>query len=946
MHVPPAPGPVHPSPALRLLARPAAILVLLTTALAVATGVRAAGTSLPGPVVLDAGWQLQDVAKESVPGAAVSRPGFTPHGWYAATVPGTVLTSLVNDGVYPEPLYGENNRPDRIPESLCRTSYWYRTQPVVPGDYAGHRIWLNFEGINYTAQVWVNGRRVGDIRGAFARGRFDVTNLVQPGAPAAIAVLIQPPPHPGHPLEQTLANGTGPNGGIMSKDGPTFICTQGWDWIPAIRDRDMGIWQKVTLSASGPVLIEDPYMVSRLPLPRTDEADLTFETTLRNATAAPVTGVLRGDFGAGAFSVPVTLPAHAARLVQLTPATAPALHVRHPRLWWPNGYGKPNLYPLRLTFTTAGGVSDVHRMHFGIRQIGYSVPGSENLTLTVNGVPVMCRGGDWGMDEAMKRIPRARLAAQIRYHQLARCNMIRNWVGQSTSADFYDLCDRDGIMVWDEFFEPNPSDSGRTNPRDGSHDVDDVPLYLANVREKVLRFRSHPCIAIWCGRNEGDPAPPALARGLERIMTELDPWRLYHPNSADGRGVRSGGPYRWRTPREYYVPARQWNTPRGVVLTPANLEPFKTEIGCVSIPTLEGVEAMMPAKDWNTINDDWAEHDLCRGAQGGDQYPIMLTHRYGAWHNLKEFVREAQLADYESYRAMYEGRFARLFHPCTGVLTWMSNPAQPSFVWQFYSYDLEPLAALFAVRKACEPVHVEMNQRDFHLEVINQTPLPADRLTARVRIVNLDGSVALDRTWPVSARPSAATDLGAIPFPAGLSPVHFVQLQLHTATGRLVSDNFYWRAAPKAPDDFRALNRLPLVTLAVKVVRHDAAGRCRLEVTLTNPARVVALMAHLQLRRRQSGRRVLPVYYDDNYVSLLPGESRTIRIDADAANLHGDDPEVVVDGWNVTTRAENFAGVMVGPNGRRNGEQWRIGKVEKRKTKGAVGRQLAGAGGD
>lgn len=890
------------------------VFMLLAGWLCAGRAAPAAATGLPPPVTIGAGWQMQDVAKVPQRAEAIARPGFAPHDWYRATVPGTVLTTLVNDGVYPEPLYGENNRPDKIPESLCRTSYWYRTEITVPPAYAGRTVWLNFEGINYTAQVWVNGAHVGQIRGAFARGTFDVTRWVQPGAVAAVAVLIQPPPNPGHPVEQTVAAGTGPNGGPFSKDGPTFICTQGWDWIPGIRDRDMGIWRKVTLRASGPLVIENPLVYSHLPLPRIDSADVFVEATVRNNADTPQAGVLSGAFEGVAFSAPVRLAPHAATRVKFTPATTPQLHVPHPRLWWPNGYGKPNLYALRLTVAADGTVSDAKRFNFGIREITYSVPGSENLTLSVNGVPVMCRGGDWGMDEAMKRIPRARLEAQIRYHQLARCNMIRNWVGQSTSEDFYDLCDHYGIMVWDEFFEPNPSDSGRSNPKDGSDDVHDVPLYLANVREKVLRFRNHPCIALWCGRNEGDPAPEAVARGLEKIMAEDEPTRLYHPNSADGHGVRSSGPYRWRTPREYFVPPA-WMWKPKLPQEPRYLEPFKTEIGSVSIPTLEAVEAMMPAKDWNTINDDWAEHDLCKGAQAGDRYVATLQKRYGPWSGLPGFVRESQLACYESHQAMFEGRYARLFNPCTGVLAWMSNPAQPSFVWQFYSYDLEPLAALYAVRKASESLHIELDRYDNHATVVNQLPGTAAGMTARIRVINLDAKTVLDRTVAVTAKGSAATDVGLVGFPAGVSPVHFVKLELRDAQGRLVSENFYWRHTPQGAGDYRALNTLPTAALDATARRHDNGGKCLVSVTLSNPTNTIALLAHLQLRRQHSGQRVLPVYYNDNFMSLLPGESRTIEIEAAASDLGGDEPLVMVDGWNVTVRAQTFpGGVSIAPN--------------------------------
>ncbi len=850
-----------------------------------------AGAALAA-IELDTGWTVQDAGRVAVPGAVLSQTTYVPVGWFAATVPGTILTSLVNDGVYPEPLYGENNRPDRIPDSLCRASYWYRTEVAVPAAFAHRRIWLNFEGINYQAEVWVNGRAVGEIRGAFARGNFDITARVVPGQSAVVAVHVYPQPNPGYTHEKTVYAGTGNNGGNSALDGPTFLCAIGWDWIPGIRDRDTGIWRPVSLTASGPVVIDDPYVASTLPLPRTDSADLSLEATVRNATDQPESGELVGEVAGGVFRVPVELGPRAARVVKVTAATVPALHLVHPRLWWPNGYGAPDLTTLQLRFESAAGVSDARTVTFGIRQIGYHVPGSDNLTLSVNGVPIMAKGGDWGMDDALKRLPRARLAAEIRMHQLANYTIIRNWVGQSTSEDFYDLCDRAGLLLWDEFFQPNPFDGP---------DPIDTDLYLANVREKIRRFRQHPSIAVWCGRNEGFP-PPAIDRGIQQAMDALDPTRLYQPSSTSGRGVHSGGPYYYRAPRAYYVFD----------------EPFKTEIGSVSIPTLEAIHAMMPPADWESVNDDWAEHDLCRGAQQGMRYPGVLAARFGPLLNLPDFVRKAQLANFEAFRAMYEGRNAKLFHPCTGVITWMSHPAQPSLVWQLYSYDLEPNASLFATRLACEPVHIQMNEDSAgHLMVINNRPTELAGARARVTLVNLDGRIIAQSERPVRAAPSLATDLGPIDWPDGLSPVHFVVLRLDDAAGRTISENFYWRSQPEHPDDFRDLNRLAPVTLTAAIVRREVPGRCRLEVTLRNPGPGVALMAHIQLRGQRSGQRVLPVFYDANYVSLLAGESRTIALDAALADLHGEAPAVVLDGWNTTVRAEVFpeaGGAGIGPN--------------------------------
>jgi hypothetical protein len=856
--------------------------------------------SFPNPLIIDSGWQLQFASQVSLSGGEVAQVGFHPEGWHPAIVPGTVLTTLVENHIYPDPLYGENNRPDKIPETLCRQSYWYRTTFTPPQDYTGKKVWLNFDGINYSAEVWVNGQKAGAMRGAFARGIFDISTFVTPGQEAALAVLITPQPHPGWPHEHTLIDGMGLNGGIAAMDGPTFLCTIGWDWIPAIRDRDSGIWQKVFLSATGPVAVKNPLVTSDLPLPDLDTADVTIQTTLENLTDQPQQGVLKGSFGDVAFQTSVALPARGSQIVSLDPKAVPQLRVSHPKLWWPNGYGPQNLYKLQLNFEINGTVSDHQEVTFGMRKITYAVSDSEYLTISVNGVRVFCKGGNWGMDEAMKRIPRERLEAQIRLHQLANYTIIRNWVGQSTSEDFYDLCDQHGLLLWDEFFQPNPSDG--PNPTD-------LETYVANVRDKILRFRNHPSIAIWCARNEGYP-PKQIDEALRKLMAELEPMRLYQASSTAGRGVYSHGPYCWRPPREFYSFGAD--------------DIFKTELGSVSIPTLESIHGMMPEKDWEVIDNDWAEHDLARGASHGDEYPHIINERYGPVANLADFVRKAQLANYEAFRAMYEGRQAKLFKPCTGVITWMRNPAQPSFVWQLYHHDLEPNASLFAVKKACEPVHIQLNESKWDVEVINNLPAPLEHARASLTIYNLDGSTAYQHEFAVEAPPSAETGLGAVAWPAHLSAVHFIKLELHDAAGKLLSDNFYWRALPQQPDDLQALEGLPMVTLEANVARHDEDGKCLLEVTLRNASSQIALMAHLQLRRKNSGQRVLPVYYSDNYVSLVPGETRTISIEAAEADLKGQTPLIVMDGWNIAVHPYASSDAVVALNEEAQVKHWPV----------------------
>lgn len=840
----------------------------------------------PAQTPIVGNWQLQDFAKVSAPPELISTTKFKPQDWYTATLPGTVLTTLVNNKVYPEPLYGENMR--QIPESLNKTSYWYRTTFPIPASYKGRHTWLHFGGINYSSEIWVNGQRAGATRGAFIRTDLDITALAKPGTTATLAVLVAPQPHPGTPIEHTVANGVGLNGGDTAIDGPTFLSTIGWDWLPAIRDRDTGIYQPVSLYSTGDVLIQNPFVTTTL-ADSHESANLTVAATLKNESAEPMTGTLHGiissypnsDKPAAFFEKTVTVEAKSSMSISLDAQSAPSLHMEDPKLWWPNGDGPQNLYKLTLTFETGKTktTSDQQSINFGIRKIAYEVADSENLTLSVNGVRIMARGGNWGLDEAMKRVPRERLDAQFHMHALANLNIIRNWVGQSTNPDFYDMADKYGILLWDEFFQPNPSDGPN---------VTDIPTYLANVEDKVLHYRNHPAIAVWCARNEGYP-PKALDDQLKLIMGRLDPTRLYQSNSADGRGVSSHGPYYWRAPRFFY----HLN------------ESFKTETGSVSIPTIESIQGMMPEKDWETQNDDWAQHDLAHGAQRGDAYPSEIAKRYGPVRNLADFVRKSQLANYEAFRAMYEGRNAQMFKATTGVITWMSHPAQPSFVWQLYHYDLEPNSSLYAAKKASEQIHIQLNEANYGVEVVNNTPEPLAGLTVHATEYSLDGKTTSEETKPIASVP-ASTTLKVYQFvPQTRQALYFVKLDLSDSTGKLLSTNFYWQNV--AQEDFTGLAALPTATLDITATSRTDGPNTLLTVTVKNPTKSIALMTHLQLHHKAvaghagsevQDTRVLPVFYSDNYISLVPGESREITIEAATKDLAGD-PSILVDGYNV-----------------------------------------------
>ena len=458
-------------------------------------------------------WRIQRDSLVSADGATLSKPGFhlaNAAEWLVATVPGTVLTSYYNAGALPDPNYADNQL--AISDSFFYADFWYRNELVIPPVAPGKHVWLNFDGINWKADVFFNGEKLGRIEGGFMRGRFDVTSRVHAGQRNALAVRVEKNATPGSIKEKTFDN-PDKNGGALGADNPTYHASIGWDWIPTIRGRNTGIWNNVYVTTTGPIAIEDPFVTSTVG----QGADVTIEATLRNHESQPVSGTLHGRFGEMAFDEPVTLEPSGRQTVKH------ALHLTSPKLWWPNGYGDPNLYAVSLQFETANhAVSDTKSFQAGVRQFTYSDDGGA-LKIYINGRRFVPLGGNWGFGESMLRYRAREYDAAVRYHRDMHFTMIRNWVGQIGEDAFYEACDRHGIVVWQDFWLANPADGP---------DPDDNDLFMRNVKDTVLRIRSHPSIGLYCGRNEGQPPPP-LEAGMRQVLAELHPGLHYIPSSAD-----------------------------------------------------------------------------------------------------------------------------------------------------------------------------------------------------------------------------------------------------------------------------------------------------------------------------------------------------------------------------------------------------------------------------
>ncbi|HEY2861704.1 MAG TPA: discoidin domain-containing protein [Terracidiphilus sp.] len=810
-------------------------------------------------------WKLQRASLVAAPGEQLSQSGFADTDWMAATVPGTVLTSYLNDGAIPDPNFGENQY--AISDSFFTSDFWYQDEFIAPPLAAGRHAWLNFDGVNWKAEVYLNGQRVGFIDGAFLRGRFDVTALIHPGANNALAVRVLRNAHPGGVKDK---EGENLNGGALGRDNPTYHASIGWDWMPTIRGRNTGIWSNVTITQSGAVTIENPLVTSTLPLPDTSSADITIAATLRNQETHAVAGTLRAIFGDITVEETVTLDASAEKTVTFAPATQAALHIAHPKLWWPNGYGDPNLYPVTISFIADGAESDTKSFQAGIRQFTYSEDGGA-LKLWINGRRFIARGGNWGFPESMLRYRAREYDIAMRYHRDQHFNMVRDWVGQTGDGAFYDAADRNGIVVWQDFWLANPWDG--PNP-------DDNGFFLKIARDYLLRIRNHASLGLFCGRNEGFP-PKSIDDGLRAMVAELEPGSHYISSSADGP-VSGHGPYRVEPLRYYFEHAP---------------EKLHSEIGAPNVPEMQILHRTLDEKGMWPVGPEWRLHDF----YPENPFETAVEKNFGGAANAAEFDELAQFVDYNAYRGMFEGQSRNR----QGLLIWMSHPSWPSILWQTYDYFFDTDAAYFAAKHASEPLHIQWNAALDAVEVVNYSAGDQSGLTARAEVIDIDGKVKWHQSAALLSKGDSVERPITMQYPAGLARTHFIRLTLLRGN-TVLSTNFYLHGTTE--EDYTGLRSLKNASVRRRSHIARQGTTWEIAVDLKNESDVPALMVSAKVYRDKSGDPILPAFYDDNDIALMPGEKRTLHIQVDNADTRGEKPRVIVTGFNLVAAVRAKAG--------------------------------------
>jgi len=884
-------------------------------------------------------WLMKSSALVKEDGDVISTGEFTPDSWYKTAVPSTVLNALIKNGVYPDMRIGLNSFliPDSSDEfnqehNLTKYSYlpdkrnpwkdpyWYRTEFSLPKVSKGKHIWLNFDAINYRADVWLNGKKIADreqMVGAFQRFRLNVTDCARNGK-NVLGVKIYPVDHPGTPDTQLEVFGRdrGYHKEIM-KD-VTEVMSIGYDCMPTVPDRNMGILQDVYIDFTGPVDVRNPFVVTDLPLPKTSPASLTVSAELVNVTASPRKGVLRGVIAEDGvnFEENVDLEPGQTKKITFSPEKYPQLVLKSPSLWWPVNYGEQNLYSLSLQFIADGQLSDEESVTFGVREITkelHELDGWYGLRLNINGKKIFCRGG-YIQPEILFDWDKNRIETEVRYFTKANLNLVYFEDIPNPPDEFLDACDRYGLMFGNCFYgcywmQPN------------SGYPEDLDLLERCTIDIIKRYRNHPSIWLYMAMNEGDTREDVYEMWRRHII-KLDGTRLWIPSGTfpDERknvpewfkkdlpaGMTDwGATYTWKEPSDYFRfirNDRKWM--------------FMIESGSASLPPVNSLARFIPDLEKPSgnapypLDKTWAHHGANHYYKDYDQ---AIRRLYGEPQSAADYCYKGHLVTADQHRAMFEAVNHRMWDITSGFTQWKINACWPSVQWQIFDWYLKPMVSYYYIKRACEPLHIQLGLLEPTVTVVNNNLEPRKSLQVHARMYDFDMKLRLEQNSKTDIEANTYKEIFTIGGNAhnkifaaegipilNLTDVFFIKLELKDSGGKLLSDNFYWFSAGS---DFAALSKLPLVKLNVSYQVESQGAESIVHVKVENPTAKLAFFIHLAVVKGPNGEEILPVFWDDNYFSLLPGESKRVSARFAAMDLGKTTPFVKVGGWNIESDFE------------------------------------------
>ncbi len=852
----------------------------------------AADAGNPAPTLaLRDGWNLQSACKTQASGEAISTGGFGTKGWYTVTVPATVLAAQVAAGEFKDPYYSDNLR--KIPgttypvgenfsnlpmpaDSPYHCGWWYRKQFLIPATDKTHTLWLRFGGINYRADIWVNGKRIADttqVAGAYRTYEFDITAYALPGRANTVAV-------------ETFA------------PAETDLGINWVDWNPCPPDKDMGLWGAVDLVTSGPVSVRSPLVVTHLPNGDSGEADLTAYAELHNSSSSPVKGLVTAAIAGVRVTQDVELQANEDKTVVFDPQRYPALRVKHPELWWPYQMGTPHLETATVSFEKGGRLSDEQTVRFGIREVTSELTPQGFRLFKINGKPILIRGAGWSQDMLLRQ-DQKHLAQQFELVRDMHLNTIR-LEGKLETESFFRFADEQGILVmlgwcccdqwehWNKWTAENHA------------------VATASLRAQMLRLRHHASLLVWLNGSD-NPPPPDVEKAYLDIEAEAH-WpnavlssASQTPTTVTGKsGVKMTGPYDYVAPSYWLTDTNRYGGAYG----------FNTETSPgPAIPTLSSLKKFIPAANTWPPDEIWSLHYGGEGFKKLTVYNEALEASYGPAKDLEDYLRVSQTMAYTGERAMFEA-YGRNKYTSTGVIQWMLNNAWPSMIWHLYDYYLDAGGGYYGTKKACEQVHVQYSYDDRSVYVVNSNYHADNKIKVSAKLYDFQLTQLFSQETSIDSAADSSVKALTIPqdrFSAG-SPLYFVELSLRDAKGEVISRNFYWIPAKATEfdwsktdythtpalthEDFTALRQLPQARIESEV---HVGGDDALTVRVHNSSRALAFQVAVDAVD-EAGTDLSPVPWSDNYIELMPGETRTLTARPPTGKTVA---SVVVSGWNI-----------------------------------------------
>jgi hypothetical protein len=755
---------------------------------------------------------------------------------------------------------------------------------------SGEQVWLDFRGINYSCDVFLNGKKLNKTThyGMFLRQNYNITNFLAKDGKNRLAVIVYPADVVGNP------NGGQGGDGTIAR-GVAHQYTAGWDWIQPMRDRNTGIWDKVIVSKTIAVNLKNPHVITLVPgkrFPGQDQQPAIIKTSaeIDNPTDASVSGVLQFTMNGQVVKQNITLKAKSTTEFEL-----PDLKLENPKLWWPSGYGDAYLYAAKFEFLDgSNGLCDVENLNVGVREIQNRWNDhTRSMQVHVNGQKIFIKGGNWIISDAMLRFTDARYDAEIRFHRDMNLNLIRIWGGALTERpEFYNACDKYGMLVFQDFWTSGDCNGRWVDPMKKEDQwtrrkyPDDHQLFLNSVADQVKMIRNHASLAFYCGGNEIVPPQDIYIPMRDPILPKLDGTRYFFAYSNSDSmsyntiGGNGDGPYTIQ-PMSLFWEHRTF--------------PFNSEVGNVGTGDIESLERFIPKENLiapnykdGVIDSVWVYHkDIGYGN---------YIDAYGKPADIRDFGVKAQLVNYDQYRALAEGFSSHSWDWYTGFIIWKTQNPWTALRGQMYDYYLDPNACLYGLHNGSEPLHAMCNPVDGMIMTVNNRYQYYHDIMLQVKSIDLEGKETLISQVFCDLSPTSVQKY--FPVKEAMDKLKeqgggFICVRLLNTKKEILSDNLYWLSDSKG--NYSGLQQMKKCLLKAEV-KKLADGK--INVRLINPGGgAVAFFNRISLIDNQTGKRVLPVFYNDNYVSVLPGEEKVVTLDnASSVNKN---LSVTVSGWNV-----------------------------------------------